>query len=507
MAKHGRSKHRPERRSMSRTTAGGAGGVGSGIGQARTFGASATGNAPRMIWRLARPKPALASSYFWTWDHSTNWMLDDPGMLNFGCQNRYLKQPATYVGDYRRLTDLAAGLGVKGILIWGFLRESHGGVKSAKRVADYAASNGVAILPGIGTNMYGGVYYEGDHPYNIDTFLKEYPDARSIDEQGRPCDHFVCPSHPRFVDWLQEGVGWLFREFSIGGANLENGDFLVCHCPRCSALRAGWPQDEPDFWQHQYLGYAPALAAIGGQLKDKLITWATYKGFVPGNAVPQRDMGAYLQCDRPALVDKLPLDAVCQWTLTGMLRDDPLPLTKYLDRGVREEALGNEKWPAEIRPPTVRSVGFMHQGSYWYPPPRYEQIISIIKEGCLRAYRAGLEGVSIYGEVSSMHLPWALNYLAFSHFIHWPEDSLRQFGRKTLGQVLGSDDEGEAFAELLAHWDAGSLSDAQKTDIQRRGSALWKQVGQGEHLTRWRFWNWLAHVASGTQDRHTVSIL
>ncbi len=73
--------------------------------------------------------------------------------------------------------------------------------------------------------------------------------------------------------------------------------------------------------------------------------------------------------------------------------------------------------------------------------------------------------------------------------------------------MLGSDDEGEAFAELLAHWDAGSLSDAQKTDIQRRGSALWKQVGQGEHLTRWRFWNWLAHVASGTQDRHTVSIL
>jgi len=31
------------------------------------------------IWKFARPKPALPNSYFWTWDHSTNWMLDDPG--------------------------------------------------------------------------------------------------------------------------------------------------------------------------------------------------------------------------------------------------------------------------------------------------------------------------------------------------------------------------------------------------------------------------------------------
>ena len=65
-----------------------------------------------MAWKISRPKPALPSSYLWTWDHSANWMLDDPGVLNFGCSNRYLKRPETFIEDYRRLTDFAAGLGI-----------------------------------------------------------------------------------------------------------------------------------------------------------------------------------------------------------------------------------------------------------------------------------------------------------------------------------------------------------------------------------------------------------
>ncbi|MBI4578635.1 MAG: hypothetical protein HY718_02980 [Planctomycetes bacterium] len=455
------------------------------------------------IWKLSRPKPALPYSYFWTWDHSTNWMLDDPGVLNFGCGNRYLKRPETYIEDYRRLTDMAAGLGIKGIIIWGFLRDAHGGIESAKRVADYAASKGIAIKPGLGTNWYGGVYYEGEHPYNIETFVRKNPDARILDENGKPQDGGVCPTHPAFVNWLQEGVRWLFREFSVGGANLENGDFVVCHCPRCREQRAQAPKDEPEFWWHQYLGYNPALRAIEGQLKDKFVTWATYKGFVPGSG--QTLKHAYMECQRPAVVDRLPADGLCQWTLSSMVRQKALPLTTFLDKGVPEEALSSEGWPADVKPPTKRSVGFIHQGSQWSHVPRYVNIVSTIKEGCLRAYRAGLEGVSIHGEVSSMHVPWALSYLAFSHFVHWPEDTLRQWGRKTLAQVLGSEDEGEAFAELFAHWDAGDLTDEQKNDLRRRANSLRNQVAAGKDLGRWRFWYWLSAVIAGQQDRQTAS--
>ena len=104
----------------------------------------------------------MPSSYFWTWDHSCNWVLDDPGIWTSGCANRYLKRPETFIEDYRQLTDLAAGLGIKGIAIWGFLRDAHGGVEYAKRVADYAASNGVAILPGVGSRGTAGLITKGN---------------------------------------------------------------------------------------------------------------------------------------------------------------------------------------------------------------------------------------------------------------------------------------------------------------------------------------------------------
>jgi hypothetical protein len=457
------------------------------------------------MWKLERPKnPALPSSYFWTWDHSTNWVLDDPGLQNFGCANKYLKRPETFIEDYRRLTDLAAGLGVKGILIWGFLRDSHGGVEYAKRVADYAASKGVAIMPGVGTTWYGGIYYEGDHPYNLETFLRKNPDARMVDENGEPQEHGACPTHPAYIDWLTEGLQWLFREFPIGGANLENGDFLVCHEPRCKAHKDSWPADDPDFFRLQALSYAPALEAIAGELKDKLVTYATYTGFLPGSD-PEGKSHRFMNCTRPAMFDRIHPDGICQWTITEMVHFDQLPLKTFLDEGAPAECFENPRWPNDIKPPSVRSVGFLHQASQWNWIGRYDLAVSAIKEGCLKAYRTGLEGVSIHGEVTSRHIPWALNYLAFSHFIHWPEDSLREFGRKTMGQVLGSESEGELFVELLASWDAGTLNEQQRKALKERHRSEQDHVNAVEKLERWRFWNWLYRVSQGRLERYTAS--
>ena len=104
--------------------------------------ASNSGHTGYYTWKLERPKPALPNSYFWTWDHSANWVLDDPGIQTDGCANPYLKRPETFLEDYRRLTDMAAGLGIKGIAIFGFLRDSHGGVEYARQVASYAATVG-----------------------------------------------------------------------------------------------------------------------------------------------------------------------------------------------------------------------------------------------------------------------------------------------------------------------------------------------------------------------------
>ena len=454
-----------------------------------------------MIWKLDRPKPALPSSYFWTWDHSTNWVLDDPGIQNERCQNKYLKRPETFLSDYRQLTDLAAGLGVKGVLIWGFLRDSHGGVENAKRVADYAASKGIAMMPGIGTTGYGGVYYEGDDKYNLETFMKKNPDVRLTRSDGSRDVHtsggfearYACPLHPQFREWLAGGMQWLFREFAIGGANLENGDLMVCHCERCKEHRKNWPASDPDFFRMQGLSYEPALKSIEPLLSKQLVTWAAYSGFLPGDG-PRAKLGdiVFMGCQEPALIKRLPQEAIGQWTLTWMVREHPLPLTGYLDHGAPKEVFDNPSWPEGLRAPGKRSVGFLHQGSQSFHERRYDQVVSAIKEGCLRAYRSGLEGVSIHGEVTSRHIPSALNYLAFSHFIHYPEDTLREFGRKTLGQVLGSEKEGERFAEVFAHWDAGTLTDALKKEAGSKAVRLGIRVAQtGEDFTRSRFWNWL----------------
>ncbi|MFO7637262.1 MAG: hypothetical protein R6W96_08125, partial [Clostridia bacterium] len=339
-----------------------------------------------MIFKLTRSEPALPQSYFGpSWDHSTGWAVEDPGLQTFGSYNSYLKTTESFIEEYRLLTDLAAGLGIKGIAPWGFLRDSHGGVEAAKKVASHAMDQGVYIMPGIGTTWYGGIYFEGNHPTNIDTFLKKNPSAKSLsmvrDYQG------VCPSNPLFKEWMEEGLDWLFDTFDIGGANFENGDFFLCGCDDCKAHKENWPKEDPEFFRLQALGYkAPLehLAAIAEKNKDYLISWATYTGFLPGMESGNMTMTPYMGCERPALFDDIRHLHTTQFTLTRMVRQEPLPLTDYLENGVPEGVFDNDCWPRGLVPPVAKSVGFLHQGSQWRGHSRYDQVVSTIKEACLR---------------------------------------------------------------------------------------------------------------------------
>lgn len=455
-------------------------------------------------WEIDHGKPsALPNSYFWTWDHSCNWVLDDPGMQFDGCYNRYFKKPETFVEDYRRLTDLSAGLGIKGIVIWGFLRDAHGGVEAAKRVAGYGADRGVAIMPGFGVTWYGGAYYEGDHPYSLATFLRRYPEARLLDERGQPMEvsgeFGACIGHPAFQSWLREAVDWMLREFQIGGFNFENGDFIVDTHPLTQALRRDWPSDDSEVFFHQGQSYQKALDAVGDRLSGLIAAYATYAGFQYCDQLIQ-DTGMGKR--PPAMLRTLPSRSVCQWTLSGMLHRQPLPLTVWLDDGVPDAAFDNPQWPRDLKPGASRNVGFVHQGSQWRGN-RYDCVVSWIKEACLRGYRSGLEGISIHGEVSARHVPAALNYLAFSHFTHYPEDSLREFGRRTLGQVLGSPEDGEEYALILAHWDAGTLTDDLKRRADPACHGFTRRIAGSEcddleSYQRYRIWRWLHEMANHT---------
>jgi hypothetical protein len=465
---------------------------------------------PIPAWNLQHDGPSmLPASYFWTWDHSCNWCLDDPGLQTRGCYNRYYKKPDTFLEDYRRLTDVAQALDIRGIVIWGFLRDAHGGEAYARQVADYAAAKGVAILPGVGTTWYGGVYYEGASPYALASFLEQHPDARMLDDQGNPRrDHAgnygACLAHPAYQEWLQKSLAWLFREFPIGGVNLENGDFLVDHHPLVRALRAQWPADDPEVFFHQGMSYRQALDRMAARLDDGLCTFATYSGFQYSERLEQNTgMGK----KAPAMFAFLPPRSIAQWTLTGMLKRPSVPLTAFLDDGAPPAVYDNPNWPRGVRPPSARSVGFLHQGSQWDQVGRYRCIVGTIKEACLRAVESGLEGISIHGEVTSRHIPWALNYLAFSHFTHWPQDTLRAFGRKTLGQVLGSDQAGEDFAVVLAHWDAGTLTDdlrklASPSSHGFSATSCSCACPDAESYQRMRFWEWLESAVHHPESRY-----
>jgi hypothetical protein len=452
-------------------------------------------------WHLDRPKPRLPNSYFWTWDHSTNWMLDDPGIQTSGCYNRYFKRPETFAEDYRRLIDLCAGLGIPGIVIWGFLRDGHGGIEAARALTAYAKSKGIRIMPGFGVTWYGGAYYEGENEHHLGAFLRKHPEARMLKEDGSPMEfsgeYGACIATPEFQAWLKKSVQWMFDEFDIGGFNFENGDLLVDHHPSMKALRKSWPEDDPEPFFHQGISYKFALDACGSRLKDAVCAYATYTGF---NITETLEQNTGMGKKPPAMLSVLPRESIAQWTLTGMLLRKPLPLTAWLDNGLPDAAFENPNWPRDLKPPCTRSVGFVHQGSQWSGLGRYDLVMSSVKEACLRAYRSGLEGVSIHGEVSSLSIPNALNYLAFSHFIHWPEDNLREFGRRTLGPVLGSEAEGEEFVKILAHWDAGTLTDEQKKRSHWSHHGFTNRVcasdaADADDYQRFRFWEWLSACA------------
>jgi len=475
-----------------------------------------------MIFNLTRPASKLPNSYFWTWDQSTNWVLDDPGMVNFGCWNKYLKKPETYVEDYKRLTDMAQSLGIKGIVIWGFLRDSHGGIEYAKRVASYAKSKGVSIMPGVGTTHYGGIYHQGDHKYNINTFLSKNPDAGAVtskEPNAKVATHSVCPSHPLFKEWIAEGMNWLFKEFDIGGCNIENGDFFSCYCDKCQSHKENWPKSDPNFFRYQAMCYESALdtaKSIVEKNNDLLITWATYCGFIPEKLKDERDkpesFNINMGTSRPEMFNRLSYEGIAQWTLTRMVREKEISLMDFLDTEKPEKIYDNPSWQKGITPPSKRSTGFVHQGSQWdYSPwetksTRYGLILGRIKEACLRAYESGLEGVSIHGEVTSRHIPAALNYLAFSHFTHWPYDTLRQFGQKTLGEVFNDPKEGEDYVEILALWEADKVDEDLKKRIKERYDAAYSVIfpcsedATDSKLTRFFFWNWLYKLLSGFHD-------
>jgi hypothetical protein len=237
-------------------------------------------------------------------------------------------------------------------------------------------------------------------------------------------------------------------------------------------------------------------------MRDQWITYATYSGFNPAHVAGDAPhLTGSMGAGGPAFVRAFPEEAVAQWTLSGMVRAQPLPLTEFLDCGAPAAVYDNPNWPRGLRPPTRRSAGFIHQGSQWCGT-RYSLIVSTIMEGCLRAAESGLEGVSIHGEMTTRYLPWWLNYQALAHFTAHPGEDLRAFARARLAPVLGGNEQALLFIEALARWDAGEPGGE---DAKRVQEAAGGRPTSREQLRRYNLWNWLLRLLRLEPERATRS--
>ena len=439
-------------------------------------------------------KPAFPLRYYWTWDHSTNWVLDEEGNQFSGCSNLYLKRPETYIEDYKRLIDNCVAMRFNGIVIWGFLRDAHGGEDYSHQIAAYAAQRGVAIMPGVGTTGYGGVYYEGRHPCNLETYLAAHPERGNTGQDGRLSTRESSPYYPENQEWIRDSIEWLYRSFPIGGVNLENSDLMVDHSAAGRRGRKKIKSNEADYFKDQFFAYKAALDTTHRLAPHGWNTYATYSGFGSGEDVSNAgaDMGAV-----PYFAKRMPPSAIAQWTLTGMVSAQPPTFREWLDDPAPRKLYKNPRWPRGLCPPTPRSAGFLHQASPWNTRYRRSMVgLKPFAEACLRSKEAGLEGISVHGEVTSRTLPWKLNYLTMRHWTYHPRSSLRAFAHAELAPLLGGAKEADDYVEAMCLIEEGKDEAAWKLVEPRYRKAFPRNVGGPGDLGVFRMWEGLLECAN-----------
>ena len=361
-----------------------------------------------------RQIPRLKYRWFWTWDHRMDW--GGPGKIGtvMGGGGTYIKKPEAFLIDYKRCVDYMADHKFNGLIIWGFLRDTHGGVEASEELCRYASRRGVRILPGVGTSGYAGYYFEGNHAMNADTWLAKHPELRSIGPDGR-ARNAPCPSNKANQQWLDRGAEWLFENFQIGGVNLEMGDFFVCLCDGCKRARAEIGSDEPDYYKDMAISHMVTLRTMRRLAPEAWLSYATYTGYT-----------AAMMDAPPKFLAMIPEDAVCQWTLSSMAR----------------------RWPGDIRPKARHNVGYLH---WCNRSTRTEDdfYLERVRDICRNASGAGFEGLDTYGELSAERPNAEVFYLAWEAFLWQPEMTVGEFVDGRLARLYGGSKAARLLVEII----------------------------------------------------------
>ena len=397
------------------------------------------GGKPNRLQVAAAPiaqDPGLAHRTFWTWDHSTNWELSQVGQQEIGVFNPYGKPPGGFLLDYKRCVDFCSRNRIAAIVIYGFLRDTHGGVDAAKELCSYAKERGVRILPGIAIGSYGGVYWEGTNRYNLATWLKSNPEHAATLEKGVgfqiadlafplnfPRSDYTlsaCPSAPETMAWMEEGVAWLSETFDIGGINIEAGDYGVCGCARCQARRNNEMEAKRrvdvhgDSWSHTDMAdNFPRL-------------YRTAKARKP-------DLWIYSEIQWDNLLDPVAREAQRRLPKGGIYQHTT---NRSYWRRIRRELTRSyvKSLPTE---PNVLRCQFACQWNGDERTERYALNAPVFRDMAKLCAKTGMTGLTVWGEASPYHATVELSYLAFARFTWNPKLTWDDFLKNDAAPRLG----------------------------------------------------------------------
>ena len=424
----------------------------------------------------------IRTRMFWTWDHSTEWVLNAGGAQTMGASNLYGRTTDVFLQDYTKLLHWCGRHGLDAVVVWGLLRDSHGGLDAAKRLCEVASKEGVRLLAGVGLNAYGGVYYEGNSSYNLQRHLAARPELFGLDTAGNKMifnfgvcgpklSHHACPSRKENQQFAVESLGWLFENLpQLGGVQIETGDTGVCRCGVCRKRRQ-YPVSGFS-WEDMALMYPMAAEAIRSVSPDAWIVCETYSHPEPHtdpNRVPGFGQGKPDWADQ--CLARFPKNVFVQWACDNFVQ--PAPKLTWTEAGT----VSNEHH---------RHIMRASMSTYW---GRYRSELAIdwIGDMVRRSMAAGFDAISLFGEVSPFCSGAELNYLALENYGSAAnrKADLDVFLQEVATPLLGGADHARdylQYARLLD--DRGGIPEALR-QMRVRSAAL-----TGEPARRW---TWLAN--------------
>jgi len=423
----------------------------------------------------------IQTRIFWTWDHCTTWALNRPGGHDLGASNEYGRAPETFLADYTCLLRWCGQHGIDGVVVWGLLRDRHGGADAVHRLCEVARECDVMLLAGVGLNAYGGVYYEGASDYSLERHLQAHPELYGLRPNGDRmvfdfgtlgphATHHACPSRPENQAFTQESLRWLFETFDLAGVQMEAGDTGVCRCPQCEARRehpvSGFS------WDDMALMYPLAAAAVRSVREDACIIAETYSHPQPYEGEAEAPgFGEGVPPWAAACIAQFPENVFAQWVCDQWVA--PHNAVQWTDAGVP---------PAGPR----RNIMRAHFSTYWHRF-RHELAVDWIADMVAKSVGHDFDGISLFGESSPFHAGAELNYLALADYGSGdnPEADLDSFLTRVAGPLLGGPDLAREYLGFARLIDARQEIPAALTEMRRIAAGL-----DGRPAQRWV---WLAN--------------